>query len=166
MTPAVTELLRALSERKVRYVVVGGVAAIAHGVLRFTRDLDLVIRLDRDNLLSAGEAFRSCGYVPRQPVTFSEFADPANRERWRREKNMLVLQLAPPAPTAMAVDVFTEHPFDFDLEHEAALLHRLGDVVVPIVRAATLVEMKRAAGRPRDLEDIRALEGIRTRADE
>lgn len=35
------EVLRTLNEHEVRYLVVGGLAVVAHGYVRFTKDLDL-----------------------------------------------------------------------------------------------------------------------------
>lgn len=37
----------------VRYLVAGGLAVNAHGYVRFTADIDLVIALDADNIISA-----------------------------------------------------------------------------------------------------------------
>ncbi|HZK16187.1 MAG TPA: hypothetical protein VFC52_06335, partial [Solirubrobacterales bacterium] len=43
-------LLQALAERDIRFVIIGGVAVVAHGHLRATADLDLVPDPDPDNL--------------------------------------------------------------------------------------------------------------------
>jgi hypothetical protein len=43
-------LLRLLVEAGVRFVVIGGVAAIAHGASTFTRDLDVLISFDAETL--------------------------------------------------------------------------------------------------------------------
>jgi hypothetical protein len=58
-------ILAALNEARVRYVVVGGVAVVLHGHLRFTADLDLVLALDRDNVLAALAALQGLGFRPR-----------------------------------------------------------------------------------------------------
>lgn len=46
-TPA---LIRALTEAGVRFIIVGGVAAIVHGASTFTRDLDLLASFDEENM--------------------------------------------------------------------------------------------------------------------
>ena len=43
------ELLAALNAHSVEYVVIGGHAAIAYGVARLTKDLDVLIRADETN---------------------------------------------------------------------------------------------------------------------
>ena len=41
------ELLRKLTEQKVRFVVAGGVAAVLHGVERTTMDLDIALEMSQ-----------------------------------------------------------------------------------------------------------------------
>ena len=50
-------LLGDLNRAGVRYVVVGGIAVIRHGVVRATRDLDVVIETDEETAVRLG-AFR------------------------------------------------------------------------------------------------------------
>ncbi|HZI91559.1 MAG TPA: nucleotidyl transferase AbiEii/AbiGii toxin family protein [Thermoleophilaceae bacterium] len=50
------EILAALNEHGVQYVVVGGFAIAAHGVVRATADLDLVVQLDWDNAAALAAA--------------------------------------------------------------------------------------------------------------
>jgi predicted nucleotidyltransferase len=57
----VARLLLALEEHGVEFVVVGGVAAGAHGATRATEDLDLVARRTNDNLDRLAAAMRELG---------------------------------------------------------------------------------------------------------
>src|SRR4051812_13422332 len=90
---SIETIVKALNDAKVKYLVVGGVAVVAHGYERFTRDLDLVIGLEADNIRRGLQTLIEIGYMLRIPVTPDQFADAALREEWRREKNMIVLQL-------------------------------------------------------------------------
>lgn len=65
-------LVRALDEAEVRYLVAGGLAVNAHGYLRFTRDIDIVFQLARDNILSAFGALEQIGYRPLVPVSAAD----------------------------------------------------------------------------------------------
>lgn len=152
-------IFAALHEARVRYLVVGGVAVVLHGVVRLTQDLDLVVQLEPNNLGRALESLTELGYQPRLPVPARQFADPAIRRRWIEEKNMLVFSFWHPN-SAFSVDLFVEEPFDFDEVYERARAADLGGVPVSVVPIAELMEMKRNSGRGRDLVDLEELEHL------
>jgi len=155
---SVEAIVKALNEAGVQYLIVGGLAVAAHGYERFTQDVDLVIGLEPDNIINGLCALGRIGYQMTIPVTPEDFADPANREAWRREKNMIVLKLWSDAHRRTPVDVFVYEPFDFPSEHAAAKWEIvLGDVRAPVVSYKTLLAMKAQAGRDRDLLDIKSL---------
>jgi hypothetical protein len=114
MRGRIEQVLSTLTEAKVRYLVVGGVAVVLHGHLRTTLDLDLVLHLERDNLERALAAFSDLGFQPRVPVPLRSFADPMTRDAWAREKNMTVFSLWHPDHPGFAIDLLIQEPFDFD----------------------------------------------------
>ncbi|RME71390.1 MAG: hypothetical protein D6781_04340 [Verrucomicrobia bacterium] len=159
-------VFRALNEAGVRYLVAGGVAVIAHGYVRFTQDLDLVIALDEPNAREAMKTLGRLGYQPRIPVKAEQFADAATRESWIREKQMLVFQLVSNAHPTVAIDVFVREPFDFEKEQRNAVRHELAPgVIVPVISLETLLRLKREANRPHDQQDIRMLTRQRSGTD-
>ncbi|MCC5840725.1 MAG: nucleotidyltransferase [Opitutales bacterium] len=148
-------ICKALQEAHVPFLVVGGIAVIHHGYGRLTRDVDLVIRLERGVIQRAFAAFESIGYRPSVPISANEFADPACRERWKREKGMKVLKFWSDQHRETPVDVFVDEPFDFQKSIEEADTQETSPgVEVRIVSLETLLSMKAAAGRPQDLADI------------
>lgn len=155
---SVKAIVEALNGAGVRYLVAGGLAVIAHGYLRFTKDIDLVIQLHPDNVVKAIKALGKLGYKPAAPVAAEDFADPAKRQEWIREKGMEVFQLWSDAHRETPVDVFVHEPFDFDREYEAATRKSLyGRLDVRVVSIATLIKMKEAAGRVEDKIDVEYL---------
>ena len=60
-------LLRLLDRRRVAYVLVGGLAAVAHGAMRATFDIDIVPRWKPDNLDALASALRAADAGPRCP---------------------------------------------------------------------------------------------------
>lgn len=128
-----------------------------HGYLRTTLDLDLVLQLERENLDRALKALGDMGFQPQAPVPLRAFADPQIRETWSREKNMQVFSLWHPDHPGFALDLFLEEPFDFEAVYGRALRVPLQHVQATVVSRDDLIAMKKAAGRPRDLEDIAAL---------
>jgi hypothetical protein len=153
-------LVRALDEAGVRYLVAGGLAVNAYGYLRFTRDVDVVLELSPENIISAFAALGEIGYRPIVPVTAADFADPAKRSAWVRDKHMTVLSFWSESHRATPVDVFVTEPFDFGAEYARSLVKPLGAVAVRFVSIATLIRMKEAAGRPQDRIDVEYLRKI------
>ena len=114
-------IARALQDAGVRYLVAGGLAVNVHGYLRFTKDVDLVVQLESDNILRALAALGALGYRPTIPVRAELFADPAQRESWARDKGMQVFQLWSDQHRETPIDIFVTEPFAFDQEYAQAL---------------------------------------------
>jgi predicted nucleotidyltransferase len=163
MRSDIEAILKALNDENVRYLVVGGLAVVLHGHLRTTMDLDLVIHLEPENLRNALGALERLGYHPVAPVPILDFADPAKRERWIREKNMLVFSLWAPDRPLLKIDIFISEPFDFEETYRRAISLDLSHTQATVVALDDLIKLKSVAGRPQDLADIQALEKIRER---
>jgi hypothetical protein len=133
-------------------------AVNAHGSARMTRDVDLVIKLDPPNTRKGLRALIGTGYrlmIPEEPEAF---ADAATRESWRKDKGKIVLKLWSDEHRRTPVAVFVYEPFPFDREYAAAVQVELAPgLLAPIVSLNTLLQMKREAGRPQDLQDIKEL---------
>ncbi|HEX7060952.1 MAG TPA: hypothetical protein VF200_03230 [Woeseiaceae bacterium] len=154
-------IVQALNAAEVRYLIAGGLAVNAHGYVRFTKDVDIVIALDTDNILGAFKALATLGYKPTVPITAAQFADAALRQRWIDEKNMKVLNFFSDTYRETPVDLFVFEPFEFETEHSLALQGELlPDLIARFVSIPTLIRMKEAAGRARDLDDIEHLRMI------
>ena len=157
MVGAIEAVLASLNAAGVRYLVVGGVAVVLHGYLRTTADLDLVVQLSPDNAQRAVRALASLGYRPRAPVSAEQFADPAIRQSWLREKGLTVLGLWSDRYPGLEVDLFVDEPFDFDAAYSRAVTVDLDSTTATVVSLTDLIDLKKAAGRPMDLADIEAL---------
>lgn len=155
-------LAAAMHQANVRYLIVGGLAVVAHGYLRYTSDVDIVLDPDMAARLRAVDALAALGYRPRVPVNIADFADAEKRAAWAREKGMLVFSLTSADHSRTSVDLFLESPFEFDEVHARA--HRElteGGAELTFVPLDELLELKRRAGRHNDLDDIEKLEAVR-----
>jgi nitrogen fixation protein len=161
-THSVETIVRALNAAGAQYLIVGGLAVNAHGFVRLTRDVDIVLGLERENAARGLDALLKAGWRLAIPEKPEAFADAATRERWRTEKNMIVLKLWSDEHQRTPVDIFIYEPFDFAAEFlRADRLEICPGVLAPVVTLETLLQMKRAAGRPQDLADIEELQRAR-----
>jgi hypothetical protein len=165
---SVEAIARALNEAGVPFIVVGGLAVVAHGYGRQTQDLDVVVRLEDSSIHAAFRALASLGYRPRVPVTPDAFVDARQRSRWIIEKGMTVLSFNSDQHRETPVDVFVTEPFDFQSEYDSAMLDEVAPgVPMRIVQLKTLLHLKQQAGRPQDMADVaelRLLHGDNTNA--
>jgi hypothetical protein len=145
------ELFRALTRHRVDYVTIGGIALQAHGGQRLTQDLDITIAATSENLARLAEALieldaRILGPNGERSKSVPEVSLLGSSDQWH-----LITAHG-------ALDVLTLGTFR-DLRaraHEVAL----GELTVPIADREDLLKMKRAAGRPQDLADVRLLESL------
>lgn len=161
MTPFLDKLHRVfmeLNNSDVRYLLVGGLAVAAHGHTRATNDIDLVVALDRRNVLAAVNALSGMGYRPTAPVEAAQFAEPDIRQKWIQEKGMWVFQMRTGDALDVPVDLFVSEPFNFDRVYGNAIRAELiPGLAIPVVPLDILFAMKKNTGRPKDAEDIRIL---------
>ena len=149
-------LFGAFAEHHVEYLVVGGFAAYAHGVLRGTVDLDIVPRPDLANLSRLGEALGSIGarlHRSAQPVNVS---DP----HILRRASLVALMTDHGRLDLLNVASTSGLSSDYAELRERALEIELDGIPLAIIGLDDLVRMKRAAGRDQDLADIRALTAL------
>jgi predicted nucleotidyltransferase len=155
-------IFRLLNDAEVRYIVVGGIATILHGYVRATADVDLVIDLHTEEAQKAIRTLSGHGFKPQAPVDPMQFADADQRARWVDEKNMEVFSLFHPQHPGLTVDLFARHPIPFESLWSRSIVMDLGGTRVRVCSIDDLIELKRLAGRPKDLVDIEKLSKIKS----
>jgi predicted nucleotidyltransferase len=151
--PAFDELLRRLAAAQVEFVVVGGLAVNAWGVVRGTKDVDVVVAPEPGNLKRLAEvAVAAGGHVHKEEsllgTPFSIAAALAEGEQVAIETDLGRLDV---------VQGLDGVPSYAELRPRAGEAEILG-VTVPVCSVDDLKAMKRAAGRTRDLADLEDLE--------
>ncbi len=151
--PAFDELLRRLAEADVEFVVVGGLAVNAWGVVRGTKDVDVVVASEVDNLKRVAEvAVAAGGHVQKgeallgSPISIA--AALASGEQVAIETDLGRLDV---------VQGLDGIPSYADLRSRASEAEILG-VTVAVCSIEDLRAMKQAAGRTRDLADLEDLD--------
>ncbi len=148
------ELIAALARHGVDYLVIGGVATQVHGHRRTTMDLDLTPDPSPENLQRLSAALAELGARPRDAGTQKAEIPVGDPER------LALAAIVPPLLTRHGQIHILKEPkgaHRFDQMRERALVIDLDGNEVAIVSLDDLIRMKRAAGRPTDLDDIAAL---------
>jgi hypothetical protein len=147
-------LLRRLVEGRVEFVVIGGFAATAHGSAHVTFDLDIVYGRGPDNIRRLADALAPLqpylrGAPKGLPFRFDEatIARGLNFTLTTQAGDLDVLGEATGGGTYQAL-------------HPRSELRTLFGLDVHFVDLETLIHLKRAAGRPKDLERLAELEAI------
>lgn len=153
-------VFRKLNECQVRYVVAGGVAIVLHGVVRLTADLDIIVDLDQENIDKFARAMGEIGYRPKVPVKVEELGDPSKRKNWIDQKGMQVFSFFHPQKQMEIIDVFVKEIIPFAELYAERSVIKAGDVQIPIVSIKHLKLLKKIAGRPQDIADIRSLDNL------
>jgi len=149
------EMLQALGEAGVQFIVVGGVAATIHGSARLTQDLDIVYSRTSENIDRVAFALRPFHPYLRGAPRGLPFIFDA-----RTLKSGLNFTLV----TDLGwIDLLGEVTGggDYDRLLPHATDATLFGVRIKVLDVDKLIEVKRAAGRPKDFEAIAELEAIR-----
>jgi predicted nucleotidyltransferase len=134
-------LLKSLKGHKVKFVIIGATAFPVHGYSRATLDIDIFIRPERTNAEKSLVALKNFGY---------DVSDLKVDELLT--KKILIRQYL------VETDI---HPYvkgvSFDEVWKNKVKSKFGDTFVWFASLDDLIKMKKAAGRPKDIEDLKYL---------
>lgn len=155
------EIVRRLVEAGVRFVVVGGLAARAHGSTSVTEDLDICFDRDRDNLDRLAVVLADIAAIRRGLPPDAPRMPPLDARTLRAASLFTLLTrfgefdlLASPDPG-----------FDYQTLIRDSEEGDIGGVPVRFAGLDDLIAMKRAAGRPKDLVELQILGALREEID-
>lgn len=152
-------LLRALHDAGVDHVIIGGFAVNAHGVIRPSKDLDIVPDPDPENLrrlaalltdleaTQVGSDEFKAGEFPYDPTDAAELQAGTNFRLETRLGDLDIMQWV----------AGIEHEPAYEQLAVQAIEGALSGVPLRVCSLEHLIAMKRAAGRPRDIDDLSRL---------
>ena len=137
------DVFRSFQQHDVKYVVIGGIASILHGVPRATFDLDILIEATPDNTRRLLDALLDAGLGTAALTTVDDIL--ANEITIFRDRVRLDVQTSTPGVS-----------FDDAWRNRKTVTYQ--DQEFFILSKSDLIASKRAAGRDVDMEDVRLLE--------
>lgn len=144
--PDFQEFIAALNASEVAYMLVGGYSVILHGYFRTTGDMDIWVQPSVENYQRLRQAFAQFG--------MSVFNMTA--ERFLDNSRYDVFTFGRPP---VSIDILTDvKGLDFETAFAHSEWFEVSDTLsVRALRLADLLEAKKAAARPKDLDDIENL---------
>lgn len=144
LNPDFKEFIQSLNVNQVRYLVVGGYAVAVHGHPRYTKDLDVWIAPEGENLARFINALNEFG-LGSLGLTTQDFSDPDQ-----------VIQLGYPPNR---IDLLTAlEGVDFETCFASKLPVTIDGVTINFIDLENLKKNKKATGRLQDLADLESLE--------
>jgi hypothetical protein len=154
------ELFFSLNQEAVKYMVAGGIAVNLYGIERATADIDVILKLDKENLLKFVSIAKKLGLKPKVPVKLDDFIDSEKRESWIKDKGMTVFSLYDSKNPFFLLDIFVEIPFNFEEVYKKRKKIKFEDTIIPVIPIKELIEMKEKSNRPQDIADVYYLRKI------
>ena len=141
------DMLHALSDEKVRFLLVGAYALAAHGYPRATMDIDIWVMPSPQNAEAVLRALRR----------FGASLDNLTREDLQKDGTIFQIGVAP-----RRIDIITAASgLQFEETYGRSLSVNIEGVEVHIPSIDDLIHNKRALGRTKDLADVEALEALK-----
>lgn len=138
------DLLATFNARHVEYLIVGGHALAAHGLVRATKDLDVWVRPTPANALRVIDALAIFG-APLHDLSEDDLVSAGT-----------IFQIGVPP---IRIDIITAiDGVTFDEAWPSRIEARFGDQTVTVLSREYLIRNKRTSGRPQDLLDVGWLE--------
>ncbi len=129
-------------KHEVKYVVIGGIASVLHGIPRATFDLDILIQASKDNATRLLEALEEAGLGTASLITADDLL----------EHEITIFK------DIVRIDVQTSTPgIQFEDAWKNRVIMDYQGQEFFVVSKDDLIASKRAAGREKDLEDVRLL---------
>lgn len=148
-------ILQGLRAADVKFVVVGGLAATAHGSRRVTDDVDICYDIAKPNLIRLSEILAKWKAYPRgieSELPF--FMD-------ERQFRMTPLMTLTTAEGFIDVLDAVKGVGDYAKCRERSKPIKAFDIRFRVLDLSALIDAKRAAGRPKDIDQLPELEALR-----
>jgi hypothetical protein len=140
------DMLRILSEEKVKVILVGGYAFAAHGYPRSTLDIDFWVMASPENASAVIRALKRFG-APLSGVSEEDF---------RKEGTIFQIGIVP-----RRIDLLTKvDGVAFADAYKRAPVVEWEGVSVHVLSLEDLLANKRTIGRPKDLADVQIIENL------
>ena len=154
-------IFKRLNEKRIKYIVVGGIAVNLYGIPRMTYDTDLIVDMQDRNLKAFLTLLKDWGFRPKLPVNIMEFAKSEKRRDWIKNRNMKAFCLINPEWAMSEIDIVINTPINYKKASKNIKHIVLQNVSIPTISINDLIKMKKSSNRQQDKTDIRYLKRLK-----
>ncbi len=149
----VQEFLKLLAANKVKYLIVGGEAVIYHGYARLTGDVDFFFEPSKQNASKLYEALKE----------FWSGNIPGIKALEELIEKGLIIQFGVPPNRIDLINEITGVTFREAWKNriKTGIESSGGEVPIYLIGLEDLIKNKKAIGRPKDMEDLKYLVGVK-----
>jgi len=155
------EVFEPLFKNNVKYLLVGGLAVGLYGIPRITQDMDIIISMEKENILKLNRILKELRYIPRLPVNPDDLGNKTILNEWITEKNLKVFNFYNKDKEYKRIDILIEHPLDFEKSYQNKITRKVKDIKIYLVSIDDLIKMKQLVGRNQDISDIALLNKVK-----
>lgn len=148
------KLCSAFTKAGIDYGLVGGHAVALHGAVRGTVDVDFVFKWEKETLVLAEQVLSKLGLISRLPINANDVFE--FRDEYINNRNLIAWNFYHPEDASQQVDII----INYNLNVQDIVSINTAHTTISLLAKKPLIKMKRAAGRPQDLEDVVALEKL------
>jgi predicted nucleotidyltransferase len=136
-------LIKFLSEQKIKYIILGGIAVSIYGEPRFTSDIDVNIIFDKKKINEFLEGAKKYGFYP-------------DVKNIVKEPGVIPMNFIKGKITGGFDIIIAENMLEYTAI-ERGRVKKMGSVKVRLVSPEDLIIHKIASFRPRDIEDVNGI---------
>jgi hypothetical protein len=158
------DILKEFYLYKIKYLIVGGLSVNLHGIPRVTQDIDIIISMDKTNILETVKVLTESGFLPKLPVKADDLSDLSIEEignTWIVDKNLKAFTFYIIKNNFEVLDILLVHPLDFNMAFDNKTVKTVLDIEIFIASIDDIIVMKKFNGRNQDLSDIKLLEKLK-----
>ncbi|RYZ91930.1 MAG: hypothetical protein EOP06_05760 [Proteobacteria bacterium] len=146
------QILDVFENHKLKYAVVGGYALALHGLVRATMDIDFVLTLRQADYEIAEAALLSIGIQSRLPIRAQDVIK--MRKEYIENRNLIAWSFVDYKNPTRQVDILITK----DLKTIETERISVGGRKITVATLPELMKMKKEAGRPQDLIDLKNIQ--------
>lgn len=151
------DVIKALKDQSIDFVVAGGHALSFHGVETINTTLHLLVNLKRKNMEKLVEALSGLGYSPVVPAHADHIISAASRDQLVKSRRSEMITFYNTSQNGL-VDVCLRDEMDYKTIKQGAATYAKAGMRIPVISAGHLMEIKMRSGKWRDVRDARRLE--------